>query len=80
MADIRTVARLAGMLEFDELKAYFADAKENEYGKLARKLFTNPETLDPIKLAELRGFYKGIEEVLEKPQKLYAEVHRPKET
>lgn len=70
------IARLVESPEFASLKEHFDGERDAEYGRIARKLFTNPESLDPLYLAEKRGFYKGIEAVLDTPRKLLVEIRQ----
>jgi hypothetical protein len=69
VADVRTIARLADMLEFGELKLYFDERREEEVQRLARKTFAIPEEHDEKEWLRLKAFYAGVDAVLALPAK-----------
>lgn len=70
MADARMVARLADSPEWAELRTIFDDAKETYFRKLARRIYSNPESITNSDLHYKRGVYRGVEIVLNEPHRL----------
>jgi hypothetical protein len=69
VADIRTIARLADLREFEELKQHFVAEREEAVQRLARKTFALPEEHDEKEWLRLKAFYAGVDAVLSLPAK-----------
>lgn len=69
MADVRTLARLADLHEFAELKQHFDELREEEVQRLARKTFALPEQHDRLEWERLKARWAGIDAVLSLPVK-----------
>ena len=69
MADLKTVARLADLHEWAELKKHFAEALEEDIQRLARKTFAQPEHHDRLEWEKKKAFYAGVDAVLSLPEK-----------
>jgi hypothetical protein len=69
MADLRTIARLADLHEFEELKQHFDAEREEAVQRLARKTFALPEEHDTLEWEKLKAFYAGAAAVLSLPAK-----------
>lgn len=67
--DPRTIARLADLHEFAELKLYFDEQREVDIQTLARKTFSQPEEHDQIEWERKKAFYAGVDAVLALPVK-----------
>lgn len=65
----RTLARLADLHEFAELKAYFDEQREAEIEALARKTFAQPAEHDQLEWERKKAFYAGVDAVLALPVK-----------
>ena len=69
MADPRTIARLADLHEFAELKTFFDEQREHDIEKLARQTFALPEKHDQLEWERKKAYYAGVEAVLALPVK-----------
>jgi hypothetical protein len=69
VADLRMVARLADLREFEELKQHFDADREEAVQRPARKTFASPEHHDEKKWIELKAYYAGVDAVLGLPEK-----------
>lgn len=67
MADLRMVARLADLREFDELKQHFDQQREDDIQSLARKTFALPAEHDQLEWERKKAFYAGVDAVLSLP-------------
>jgi hypothetical protein len=67
--DPRTIARLADLHEFAELKRYFDEQREADIQALARKTFAQPAEHDQIEWERKKSFYAGVDAVLALPVK-----------
>lgn len=69
MADPRTLARLADLHEFAELKQHFDELRERDIEKLARQTFALPEMHDRLEWERKKAYYAGVDAVLALPVK-----------
>lgn len=67
--DPRTVARLADIHEFAELKRYFDEQCEADVQTLARKTFAQPSEHDQLEWERKKAFYAGVDAVFALPVK-----------
>lgn len=67
--DPRTIARLADLHEFSELKAYFDELREADIQALARKTFAQPSEHDQLEWERKKAFYAGVDAVFALPAK-----------
>lgn len=67
--DPRTIARLADLHEFTELKACFDEMREADIQALARKTFSQPAEHDQLEWERKRAFYAGVDAVFALPVK-----------
>lgn len=67
--DPRTIARLADLHEFAELKAYFDEQREADIQALARKTFSQPAEHEQIEWERKKAFYAGVDAVFALPVK-----------
>lgn len=69
MADVRTIARLADLHEFEALRQHFEEEREADIQKLARQTFALPEKHDMLEWERKKAFYAGVDAVLSLPVK-----------
>lgn len=67
--DPRTIARLADLHEFAELKKLFDEEREADIQALARKTFAQPAEHDQLEWERKKAFYAGVDAVLDLPAK-----------
>lgn len=67
MTDPRTIARLAEMHEFKELRRHFDELFKKETDRLAQKSLKNPEEFDRLEWERLRARFAGVNQVLQLP-------------
>lgn len=67
VANERSIARLADLHEFAELKMYFDEQREAEIQALARKTFAKPSEHDSLEWEKKKAFYAGVDAVLSLP-------------
>ena len=65
--DPRTIARLADLHEFAELKLYFDEKREEDIQALARKTFAQPAEHDQLEWERKKAFYAGVAAVFALP-------------
>jgi hypothetical protein len=76
VADLKTVARLADLHEWAELKKHFDEEREEDIQRLARKTFAQPEHHDRIEWERKKAFYAGVDAVLSLPSKVREEQRK----
>lgn len=67
--DPRTIARLADLHEFAELKSYFDEQREDDIQALARKTFAQPSEHERLEWERKKAFYDGVNAVFALPVK-----------